>query len=216
MSQINFNLLSPSISKLPVWKIEVPTIKEFDESLLEEDQWIKDATGKAGDDIPEQRRFWYYHYMFPHDEHKTHRSIRELFNIFSEDNILTHLDKLFLQRKNHDMLTDLYQYNRHNTYSKPSEWLKGKLDVECSIAKDIKGMKINSHVDTRIYFGTFVCNLIDNTTSTEFQASMVDSPTTKGEGVFWLNDGSTTHSIDHSEDNDRLIIYVQLRFKVLD
>ena len=215
MSQINFNLLSPSISKLPVWKIEVPTIKEFDESLLEEDQWFIDAAGKSGDDIPEQRRFWYNRYTH-HEEYKTHRSIRELFDIFSEANILTHLDKLFEDPENHAMLTELYQYNRLNEYSKPSEWLKGKIDVECNIAKDIKGMKINSHVDTRIYFGTFVCNLIDNTSSTAFKDSMVNASLTKGEGVFWLNDTTTVHSIDHPDDNDRLIIYVQLRFKVLD
>ena len=215
MSQINFNLLSPSISKLPVWKIEVPTIKEFDESLLEEDQWFIDAIGKSGDNIPEQLRFWYNRHTH-HDENKTHRSIRELFDIFSEANILTHLDKLFEDPENHDMLIEPYQYNRLNAYSKPSEWLKGKIDVECNIAKDIKGMKINSHVDTRIYLGTFVCNLIDNTSSTAFKDSMVNASLTKGEGVFWLNDTTTVHSIDHPDDNDRLIIYVQLRFKVLD
>jgi hypothetical protein len=199
-----FNLLSPGTSHLPVWKVEIPKIKEFDESLLEDDKWIVDDYGKTGVDIPEQHRFWYEH------------SIKEIFEIFSEENILFHLDKLFKDINNRDMLNTLYQYNRHNQYAKPSEWLQGKLDIECNIAKDIKGMKINGHVDTRIYFGTFICNLIDNTTSTVFEASDVDSSATKGEGVFWLNDTTTKHSIEHLEDNDRLIVYVQLRFKVLD
>ena len=54
-----FNLLSPGISHLPVWKVEIPKIKEFDESLLEDDKWIIDDYGKTGVDIPEQHRFWY-------------------------------------------------------------------------------------------------------------------------------------------------------------
>lgn len=213
---MHFNLLSPSISHFPVWKVEIPKLKEFDESLLQDDNWFIDDYGKAGSDIPEQLRFWYNHHHHPHDKHLTHSSIREIFEIFSEANILSHLDNLFKDRNNHAFLNTIYQYNRHNQYAKPSEWLQGKLDIECNIAKDIKGMKINGHVDTRIYFGTFICNLKDNTTSTDFEASDVDTPATKGEGVFWLNDTNTTHSIEHLEDNDRFIVYVQLRFKVLD
>lgn len=52
-----FNLLSPSISHLPIWKVEVPKLKEFDESLLEDDKWFIDDFGKTGDNIPEQLRF---------------------------------------------------------------------------------------------------------------------------------------------------------------
>jgi len=213
MQHIEFSPLTTTQKFFPVWRVDVPYIKQLDTTLLDESKWIVDDIKshqvKYTDTQPEQKRFWY-------ESRNCDPAIKKLYEIFGEKNILQHLDKLFLNDENYILIDKLYQYNRHNDYARPSEWLVDKIECEHSIAKDIQGMTINDHVDTRIYFGTFVVNLIDNTSSTVFVNANCPGPLEKGTGVFFLNDVSTLHRIDHLENNDRLISYTQIRFKVLD
>ena len=211
-NNINFSPLLSHDKFFPVWSIDVPYIKSFDTSLLQENKWIVDQPKNIlhdYDHVPEQLRFWY-------KRTNCCEEIQNVYTVFNETSVLNFFDNLMHNKDNAKILDQLYQYNRHQSYKKPSRWLRNKIECETSIVKDISGMSIKEHVDTRIYLGTFVCNLKDNTSSTKFLKCDTYGPTEKGTGVFWLNDNSTLHSIDHFSDDERLIAYTQIRFKVLD
>ena len=211
---IEFSKLDISQQDIPVWRVDVPSLKTFETSVLKESAWILDDIDKDIDNDydwkPEQLRFWYDPNIGRYQE-----ETKFIYEMFDTENIINHIDELFSIKENYELIDKLYQYNRLSEYASFKEWIKDKVECEQSIVKDINGMKINSHTDTRIYFGTFVVNLIDNTTSTEFDIFGY-GPKDKGTGVFFLNDTSTMHSVEHVHDNERLILYNQIRFTVLD
>ena len=211
---IEFSKLDISQQDIPVWRVDVPSLKTFETSVLKESAWILDDIDKDIDNDydwkPEQLRFWYDPNIGRYQE-----ETKFIYEMFDTENIINHIDELFSIKENYELIDKLYQYNRHDSYSSFKEWIKDKVECEQSIVKDINGMKIYSHTDTRIYFGTFVINLKDNTSSTKFDIFGY-GPKDKGTGIFFLNDISTKHSIEHVEDDDRLILYNQIRFTVLD
>jgi len=211
---IEFSKLDIPQQDIPVWRVDVPSLKTFETSVLKESAWILDDIDKDIDNDydwkPEQLRFWYDPNIGRYQE-----ETKFIYEMFDTENIINHIDELFSIKENYELIDKLYQYNRLSEYASFKEWIKDKVECEQSIVKDINGMKINSHTDTRIYFGTFVVNLIDNTTSTEFDIFGY-GPKDKGTGVFFLNDTSTMHSVEHVHDNERLILYNQIRFTVLD
>lgn len=211
---IEFSKFDSPQTNIPVWRVDVPALKTFDVSVLKESAWILDDVDKEIENDydwkPEQLRFWY-----EPDIGRVQEETKFIYEMFDEENVINHLDELFSIKENYELVDKLYQYNRLSKYASFKEWIMDKVECEQSILKDINGMKINSHTDTRIYFGTFVVNLIDNTTSTKFDICGY-SPVEKGTGVFFLNDTSTMHSVEHVHDNERLILYNQIRFTVLD
>ncbi|MDC1040491.1 hypothetical protein OAQ62_01725 [bacterium] len=211
---IEFSEFDSPQTNIPVWRVDVPALKTFDVSVLKESAWILDDVNKEIENDydwkPEQLRFWY-----EPDIGRVQEETKFIYEMFDEENVINHLDELFSIKENYELVDKLYQYNRLSKYASFKEWIMDKVECEQSILKDINGMKINSHTDTRIYFGTFVVNLIDNTTSTKFDICGY-GPVEKGTGVFFLNDTSTMHSVEHVHDNERLILYNQIRFTVLD
>jgi len=212
---IEFSKLDITQQDIPVWRVDVPSLKTFETPVLKESAWMIDDIDddKIINDYnysPEQLRFWYDPNIGMYQE-----ETKFIYEMFNTENIINHLDDLFSIKENYELIDKLYQYNRHGSYSSFKEWIKDKVECEQSIVKDINGMKIYSHTDTRIYFGTFVINLKDNTSSTEFDIFGY-GPKDKGTGIFFLNDISTKHSIEHVENDDRLILYNQIRFTVLD
>jgi hypothetical protein len=212
---MEFSKLDITQQDIPVWRVDVPSLKTFETPVLKESAWIIDDIDddKIINDYnysPEQFRFWYDPNIGMYQE-----ETKFIYEMFNTENIINHLDDLFSIKENYELIDKLYQYNRHGSYSSFKEWIKDKVECEQSIVKDINGMKIYSHTDTRIYFGTFVINLKDNTSSTEFDIFGY-GPKDKGTGIFFLNDISTKHSIEHVENDDRLILYNQIRFTVLD
>ena len=211
---IEFSKLDIPQQDIPVWRVDVPSLKTFETSVLKESAWILDDIDKDIDNDydwkPEQLRFWYDPNIGRYQE-----ETKFIYEMFDTENIINHIDELFSIKENYELVDKLYQYNRLSKYASFKEWIMDKVECEQSIVKDINGMKIYSHTDTRIYFGTFVINLKDNTSSTEFDIFGY-GPKDKGTGIFFLNDTSTKHSIEHVEDDDRLILYNQIRFTVLD
>ena len=98
---------------------------------------------------------------------------------------------------------DVSTKNRLINY--PNTW-------KVEIIRDEPGHTLGIHLDNSVILSTFVINLIDNNTSTEYfydkegTSLIYKGPTSKGTGVFHINTPYLYHSVNNLSSKERYIL----------
>ena len=100
---IKFSKLDIPQQDIPVWRVDVPSLKTFETSVLTESAWMLDDIDddKVINDYnyrPEQLRFWYDPNIGKYQE-----ETKFIYEMFDTENIINHIDELFSIKENYEL-----------------------------------------------------------------------------------------------------------------
>lgn len=145
-----------------------------------------------------------------------HFQIWEWINkVANKDTVYTELGKLWEDK--FDIFYKPWPYKKEH-FKTPEEFLRYWVSPTKQGYKDEPGYSMHSHYDNRSIFGNIFINMADNDCSTTFfdyGKPAWSAPLKKGKGIFFLNDESLFHTINHEGTEDRYILVVPIVLKTM-